>query len=231
MIKDIINLIQIIISEKMKEKIIKDLIIGYLAIIFIMLLITYFLIYPLAVDKGTAIATMFGWSAGLFAPLSAFVLLNAWKDQNNFMVKRDLMIDALEYLDEASRAIGQIYWLIYINETKNYFYPYNEKNIPLDLHKFIMDEHTTFVKNLGKFHKVALRVLDKGKSNEFNNLYKTLNKLHDEIIRVLDSKDKKIEIDVQSYNDKFPYLYDYYHELLKHKEKFEHRANNYLIAK
>ncbi|MGA9698633.1 MULTISPECIES: hypothetical protein [Acinetobacter] len=109
LIKDIINLIQIIISAKMKEKIIKDLIISYLAIIFIMLIITYFLIYPLAVDKGTAIATMFGWSAGLFAPLSAFVLLNAWKEQNNFMVKRDLMINTLEYLDEVSRSIGQIY--------------------------------------------------------------------------------------------------------------------------
>ena len=64
---------------------------------------------------------MFGWSAGIFAPLSALVLLNAWKEQNNFIVKRDLMIDALEYLDEAFRAIGQIYWLIYINETKSYF--------------------------------------------------------------------------------------------------------------
>lgn len=215
----------------MKGNIIKELIIGYLAIIVIMSIITYFLIYPLAVDKGTAIATMFGWSAGLFAPLSAFVLLNAWKEQNNFMVKRDLMIDTLEYLDEASRAIGQIYWLIYINETKNYFYPYNEKNIPLDLHKFIMDEHTIFVKNLGKFQKVALRVVDKGESNEFNNLYKILNTLHDGIIYALDSKSKKIEVDVQVYNDKFPYLYDYYHEHLKHKEKFEEIANNYLIAK
>ncbi|MBV7614550.1 hypothetical protein, partial [Escherichia coli] len=115
-------------------------------------------------------------------PLSAFVLLNAWKEQNNFIVKRDLMIDALEYLDEAFRAIGQIYWLIYINETKSYFYPYNEKNIPVDLYKFIMDEHTIFVKTLGKFHKVALRVLEEEKSKEFNDLYKILNKLHDEII-------------------------------------------------
>jgi hypothetical protein len=49
-----------------------------------------------------------------------------------------------------------------------------------------MDEYTIFVKNLGKFHKVALRVLDKGESNEFNDLYKTLNKLHDKIIYALD---------------------------------------------
>jgi len=229
--EDIINLIQTIISEKMKGKIIKDLIIGYLVIILIMLIITYFLIYPLAVDKGTAIATMFGWSAGIFAPLSALVLLNAWKEQNNFIVKRDLMIDALEYLDEAFRAIGQIYWLIYINETKSYFYPYNEKNIPLDLHKFIMDEHTLFVKNLGKFHKVALRVLDEDKSKDFNDLYKILNKLHDEIRYVLDSKNKKIEVDIQTYNHKFPYLYDFYHELIEKKKNFEKLANSYLIAK
>lgn len=193
----------------MKTKIIKDLTIGYLVIMVIMTLITYFLIYPLAVDKGTAIATMFGWSAGIFAPLSAFVLLNAWKEQNNFIVKRDLMIDALEYLDEAFRAIGQIYWLIYINETKSYFYPYNEKNIPVDLYKFIMDEHTIFVKTLGKFHKVALRVLEEEKSKEFNDLYKILNKLHDEIIYVLDMKNKKIQVDIRAYNEKFPYLYDY----------------------
>ncbi|AMW79179.1 hypothetical protein AMD27_09910 [Acinetobacter sp. TGL-Y2] len=215
----------------MKTKIIKDLTIGYLVIIVIMTLITYFLIYPLAVDKGTAIATMFGWSAGIFAPLSAFVLLNAWKEQNNFIVKRDLMIDALEYLDEAFRAIGQIYWLIYINETKSYFYPYNEKNIPLDLHKFIMDEHAIFVKNLGKFHKVALRVLGEDESKEFNDLYKILNKLHDEIIYALDMKNKKIEVDTKTYNDKFPYLYDYYHELLKKKENYEQLAKDYLIAK
>ncbi|MEQ0923164.1 hypothetical protein ABLT40_04985 [Acinetobacter schindleri] len=196
-----------------------------------MTLITYFLIYPLAVDKGTAIATMFGWSAGIFAPLSAFVLLNAWKEQNNFIVKRDLMIDALEYLDEAFRAIGQIYWLIYINETKSYFYPYNEKNIPVDLYKFIMDEHTIFVKTLGKFHKVALRVLEEEKSKEFNDLYKILNKLHDEIIYVLDMKNKKIQVDIRAYNEKFPYLYDYYHELLKKKENYEQLAKDYLIAK
>lgn len=215
----------------MKTKIIKDLTIGYLVIIVIMTLVTYFLIYPLAVDKGTAIATMFGWSAGLFAPLSAFILLNAWKEQNNFMVKRDLMIDTLEYLDEATRAIGQIYWLIYINETKNYFYPYNEKNIPLDLHKFIMDEHTIFVKNLGKFQKVALRIIGNAESNEFNDLYKILNKLHDEIIYALDMKNKKIEVDIKTYNDKFPYLYDYYHELLKKKENYEILARDYFIAK
>lgn len=202
-----------------------------LVIIVIMTLITYFLIYPLAVDKGTAIATMFGWSAGIFAPLSAFVLLNAWKEQNNFIVKRDLMIDALEYLDEAFRAIGQIYWLIYINETKSYFYPYNEKNIPVDLYKFIMDEHTIFVKTLGKFHKVALRVLEEEKSKEFNDLYKILNKLHDEIIYVLDMKNKKIQVDIRAYNEKFPYLYDYYHELLKKKENYEQLAKDYLIAK
>ncbi|MEN8392540.1 hypothetical protein ABFP25_15665 [Acinetobacter indicus] len=215
----------------MKTKIIKELIIGYLVIIVIMTFITYFLIYPLAIDKGTAVATMFGWSAGLFAPLSAFILLNAWKEQNNFMVKRDLMIDTLEYLDEATRAIGQIYWLIYINETKNYFYPYNEKNIPLDLHKFIMDEHTIFVKNLGKFQKVALRILDNAESNEFIELYKILNKLHDEIIYALNMKNKKIEVDIQTYNDKFPYLYDYYHDLLEKKEKYEILAKDYLIAK
>lgn len=215
----------------MKTKIIKDLTIGYLVIIVIMTLVTYFLIYPLAVDKGTAIATMFGWSAGLFAPLSAFILLNAWKEQNNFMVKRDLMIETLEYLDEATRAIGQIYWLIYINETKNYFYPYNEKNIPLDLHKFIMDEHTIFVKNLGKFKKVALRIIGNAESNEFNDIYKILNKLHDEIIYALDMKNKKIEVDIKTYNDKFPYLYDYYHELLKKKENYEILARDYLIAK
>lgn len=215
----------------MKTKIIKDLTIGYLVIIVIMTLITYFLIYPLAVDKGTAIATMFGWSAGIFAPLSAFVLLNAWKEQNNFIVKRDLMIDALEYLDEAFRAIGQIYWLIYINETKSYFYPYNEKNIPVDLYKFIMDEHTIFVKTLGKFHKVALRVLEEEKSKEFNDLYKILNKLHDEIIYVLDMKNKKIQVDIRAYNEKFPYLYDYYHKLLKKKENYEQLAKDYLIAK
>jgi hypothetical protein len=215
----------------MKTKIIKDLTIGYLVIMVIMTLITYFLIYPLAVDKGTAIATMFGWSAGIFAPLSAFVLLNAWKEQNNFIVKRDLMIDALEYLDEAFRAIGQIYWLIYINETKSYFYPYNEKNIPVDLYKFIMDEHTIFVKTLGKFHKVALRVLEEEKSKEFNDLYKILNKLHDEIIYVLDMKNKKIQVDIRAYNEKFPYLYDYYHELLKKKENYEQLAKDYLIAK
>lgn len=216
----------------MKTKIIKDLTVGYLVIIIIIMsIITYFLIYPLAIDKGAAIATMFGWSAGLFAPLSAFVLLNAWKEQNNFMVKRDLMIDALEYLDEATRAIGQIYWLIYINETKNYFYPYNEKNIPLDLHKFIMDEHTIFVKNLGKFQKVALRILDNAKSKEFDDLYEILNKLHDEIIYALDMKNKKIKVDIQTYDDKFPYLYDYYHDLLKKKENYEKLAKDYLIAK
>lgn len=215
----------------MKTKIIKDLTVGYLVIIIIMSIITYFLIYPLAIDKGAAIATMFGWSAGLFAPLSAFVLLNAWKEQNNFMVKRDLMIDALEYLDEATRAIGQIYWLIYINETKNYFYPYNEKNIPLDLHKFIMDEHTIFVKNLGKFQKVALRILDNAKSKEFDDLYEILNKLHDEIIYALDMKNKKIKVDIQTYDDKFPYLYDYYHDLLKKKENYEKLAKDYFIAK
>lgn len=215
----------------MKAKIIKDLMIGYLAIIVIMSLVTYFLIYPLAADKGTAIATMFGWSAGIFAPLSAFILLNAWKEQNNFMVKRDLMINTLEYLDEATRAIGQIYWLIYINKTKDYFYPYNEKNIPLDLYKFIMDEHTIFVKNLGKFQKTALRILDNVESNEFNDLYKILNKLHNEIIYVLDMKNKKIEVDIKTYNNKFPYLYDYYHDLLNKKENYERLAKDYLIAK
>ncbi len=215
----------------MNIKIIRDLIIGYLFIIVIMSLITYFLIYPLATDKGTAIATMFGWSAGIFAPLSAFILLSAWKEQSNFMVKRDLMIDTFEYLDEATRAIGQIYWLMYINQTKDYFYPYNEKNIPLELHKFIMDEHTIFVKNLGKFEKVALRILDNAESKEFDDLYKIFNKLHDEIIYALDMKNKKIEVDIKTYNDKFPYLYDYYHELLKKKENYEKLAKDYLIAK
>ncbi len=139
------------------------------------------------------------------------------------------MINMLDHLDEAFRAIGQIYWLIFINKTNSYFYPYNEEPLPLELHKFIMDEHTIFVKNLGKFHKLGLRIIIE--NEEFEELYKKLNNFHDSIVYALNVKSQKIEVDIETYNGKFPDLYDYYHEILEYKNNFEKIAHDYLIAK
>ena len=212
----------------MQIKIMFQLLVAYLCLLVLMSVITYYLIYPLAVDKGTAIATMFGWSAGLFAPFSALILLNSWKEQHNINLKKDFIVKSLGHLDEAIRAIGQIYWLIYINDTKDYFYPYNQKRISQQLDEFIMSEHSKFVLNLGNFHKTVRRIV--GENAEFKKIYNQLNKFHAEIIKILDIKRKCLEVDTKEYNKQFSYLYDYYHELILQKEKFEKIAQKYLIV-
>lgn len=212
----------------MQIKIMFQLLVAYLCLLVLMSVITYYLIYPLAVDKGAAIATMFGWSAGLFAPFSALILLNSWKEQHNINLKKDFIVKSLGHLDEAIRAIGQIYWLIYINDTKDYFYPYNQKRISQQLDEFIMSEHSKFVLNLGNFHKTARRIV--GENAEFKKIYNQLNKFHAEIIKILDIKRKCLEVDAKEYNKQFPYLYDYYHELISQKEKLEKIAQKYLIV-
>ncbi|RSO00960.1 hypothetical protein [Acinetobacter pittii] len=89
-----------------------------LLITYIVILAICFLIYALVVlptngaEKVNAIIGLLGWSATLFAPLAAFILINNWKEQ----IKHE---KALECLSNVFNQISQFHFTIYYLKKSN----------------------------------------------------------------------------------------------------------------
>lgn len=60
------------------------------------LLIYIFIIYPLEGDKASSLASMFGFSAMLFAPVAAYFLIDDWKNPLNFSIENDYKREILK---------------------------------------------------------------------------------------------------------------------------------------
>ena len=71
--------------------------IGKLFITYVFILALCFLIYSLVVlptngaEKVNAIIGLLGWSATIFTPIAAFLLLDQWKEQTHYNVRLELL--------------------------------------------------------------------------------------------------------------------------------------------
>lgn len=61
----------------------------FILVLVISLLIYKLFIYPLNGDKASSLASMFGFAATLFTPIAAFFLLDSWKEQKRFELKKE----------------------------------------------------------------------------------------------------------------------------------------------
>lgn len=92
-----------------KIKLVRNLAITYFFLIIICCLIyTLILTPPSQEDKISSIIGLLGWSAAIFAPISAFFLLNSWKEQTKYNAKLELVADMVDELSKLSLKINDV---------------------------------------------------------------------------------------------------------------------------
>ncbi|CAI3144301.1 hypothetical protein MWMV18_MWMV18_01439 [Acinetobacter calcoaceticus] len=81
---------------------------------YVFLLLLCFLFYSLVVlpvteaEKVNAIIGLFGWSATIYAPIAAYILLDNWKAQNHYIVKINILIEMIDTIEKFSKAIDSL---------------------------------------------------------------------------------------------------------------------------
>lgn len=106
------------------------------------LLLLCFLFYALIVlpvteaEKVNAIIGLFGWSATIYAPIAAYILLDNWKAQNHYIVKINILIEMLDTIESFSKSITTL-------RNTDIYDPLFENNIDFnsDLNKLQFDLH------------------------------------------------------------------------------------------
>lgn len=59
-------------------------------------------------DKVSSIIGLLGWSAAIFAPISAFFLLNSWKEQTKYNAQLELVASMVDELSKLSSKIQNV---------------------------------------------------------------------------------------------------------------------------
>ncbi|ENW61761.1 hypothetical protein [Acinetobacter baumannii] len=109
---------------------------------YIFLLLLCFLFYALIVlpvteaEKVNAIIGLFGWSATIYAPIAAYILLDNWKAQNHYTVIINIIIEMLDEIENFSKAITTL-------RNTDIYDPLFENHIDfnIDLNKLQFDLH------------------------------------------------------------------------------------------
>ncbi|TCB55591.1 hypothetical protein [Acinetobacter terrae] len=85
-----------------------------LAISYVLLLNFVFLFYVFNTDpssdqtaRGAVFTNLLVWSATLYAPLAAFFLYDSWKEQKQYEITKELMIDVITVLSDLYIKIGK----------------------------------------------------------------------------------------------------------------------------
>lgn len=120
---------------------------------YICLLLLCFLFYALVVlpvteaEKVNAIIGLFGWSATIYAPIAAYVLLDNWKAQNHYIVKINILIEMLDTIELFSKAIDNL-------RSEDIYEPLlkNEIDFELDLNKLQFELYDLY-ENINQYRK------------------------------------------------------------------------------
>ncbi|MEQ1091623.1 hypothetical protein ABLT91_10645 [Acinetobacter pittii] len=88
-----------------RNKVKTKLIITYLLILIICLIIFNIISSPSDQDKNNVIVGLLGWSATIYAPIAAYLLLDNWKVQKKYEIQKEIIIKAIEKLALLDRDI------------------------------------------------------------------------------------------------------------------------------
>lgn len=159
--------------------------IAKLLITYIVILAICFLIYALVVlptngaEKVNAIIGLLGWSATLFAPLAAFILINNWKEQ----IKHE---KALECLSNAFNQISQLHFTIYYFKKSN-----KPDEIKRNFNAMTLEEFIEYTK------EVLI---------EFENINQNISKIYNDLSTIIfqfnlifDKEEERFEYILDSY--------------------------------
>lgn len=88
--------------------------VGKLFLAYLLLIGICFLIYILAAmpesktDKITSIMGLLGWSATIFTPIAAFILLDSWKSQIKYNARLEQIVNVIDELSRLSKQIDKV---------------------------------------------------------------------------------------------------------------------------
>lgn len=88
--------------------------VGKLFLAYLLLIGICFLIYILAAmpesktDKVTSIMGLLGWSATIFTPIAAFILLDSWKSQIKYNARLEQIVNVIDELSRLSKQIDKV---------------------------------------------------------------------------------------------------------------------------
>lgn len=90
-------------------KLVGTLFLAYLLLIGICLLIYILVAIPESkADKVTSIMGLLGWSATIFTPIAAFILLDNWKNQIKYNARLEQIINIIDELSRLSKQIDKV---------------------------------------------------------------------------------------------------------------------------
>ncbi|KQE85719.1 hypothetical protein [Acinetobacter lactucae] len=159
--------------------------IAKLIITYIVILALCFLLYALVVlpttgaEKVNAIIGLLGWSATLFAPIAAFILINNWKEQ----IKHE---KALECLSGVFNEISQFHFTIYYLKNGN-----KPEEIKRNFNSMNLEEFTIYSKEvLIEFEETHQTI---------SNIYNSLSTLIYQYKLIFEKEDERFEYILDSY--------------------------------
>jgi hypothetical protein len=92
-----------------KIKLVGKLILAYFLLIGICFLIYILVVIPEpGVDKVNSIIGLLGWSATIFTPIAAFILLDSWKNQIKYNARLEQIINIIDELSKLSKQIDKV---------------------------------------------------------------------------------------------------------------------------
>lgn len=159
--------------------------IAKLTITYIVILAFCFLLYALVVlpttgaEKVNAIIGLLGWSATLFAPVAAFILINNWKEQ----IKHE---KALECLSGIFNEISQFHFTIYYLKNGN-----KPEEIKRNFNSMNLEEFTTYSKEVLKEFEETHQTISK--------IYNNLSTLISQYKLIFEKEDERFEYILDNY--------------------------------
>ncbi|MDC5530294.1 hypothetical protein OHX10_02215 [Acinetobacter baumannii] len=159
--------------------------IAKLIITYIVILALCFLLYALVVlpttgaEKVNAIIGLLGWSATLFAPVAAFILINNWKEQ----IKHE---KALECLSGVFNEISQFHFTIYYLKSSN-----KPAEIKRNFNSMNLEEFTIYSKEVLKEFEETHQTI--------SNIYNSLSTLIYQYKLIFEKEDERFEYILDSY--------------------------------
>lgn len=200
----------------------------YICIVSWSLVIYIYLISPLDGDKASSLASMFGYSAGIFAPIAAFFLINSWKEETKYNEQISCLTNIHSLLHEIKNKLDEMresqenYKIIKIIDEA--FINYEEKKT-----SYVALHNVRIERDLYEKNQVFFK--EKIKTIEFYNAQISLIKGDNNLNIFKDMSLHYLDNFIYSYLktwDKFPERIS--HENVQHlqKEEYQKRRNEIL---
>lgn len=207
---------------------------GY-CLLLIMGLLFFVFFLNMKTSDVAVISNIFVWSATLFAPITAFFIFNGWKSQHNKTVERELADNLSLCLSKQRDAIGQIYYVMYLNKiTHPVFYPLNDDPLPKYIENDICNFNKEAIQNDIIINKDLARLCRKNPSLKqlYNEYVEGFNNLHKNLFYFFDARIamKMPSGDLNEDTEKFKALYDHYHFYRKICEELDAKLDNIIFV-